>query len=118
MGEKELERRLAMLGGDVEEEAVKEEEEKEDNSNNLMSFDPLPVSVAPAPTPVVESAPEPAAAPTAVKPNKSALLARIMAAQERAKQAQMKQSSTAPVQHTSTTVLPAPEQVALNAEQE
>jgi len=116
--EKELERRLAMLGGDVEEEAVKEEEEKEDNSNNLMSFDPLPVSVAPAPTPVVESAPEPAAAPTAVKPNKSALLARIMAAQERAKQAQMKQSSAAPVQHTSTTVLPAPEQVALNAEQE
>ena len=64
--EKELERRLAMLGGDVEEEAVKEEEEKEDNSNNLMSFDP--VSAAPAPTPVVKSA------PAAVKPNKSALL--------------------------------------------
>jgi len=131
--EKELERRLAMLGGVVtgnddeqeeeKEEAVVEQQQQieEDATDNLMSFDPIPIKTpappAPAPAPVVESKPKPAA----VKPNKSALLARIMAAQERAKQAQMKQSSTAPtppVQFQTATKLPAPSELTINPEQE
>lgn len=136
--EKELARRLEMLGGAVtstvnddemmeedlllEEELEQEpEEEKEDSANNLMSFDPLPITAPapapPAPVPVVESKPKPAA----VKPNKSALLARIMAAQERAKQAQMKQSSTTtapPTQQQTAAKLPAPSELTINPEKE
>lgn len=129
--EKELERRLAMLGtgeSDANEAETTEAETESmtatatataTDSNNLISFD------AP-PAPVVESKPEPVAVapkPTVTKPNKSALLARIMAAQERAKQAQMKQAAPTvvappPIQQQSTTVLPAPAQMTINAEQE
>lgn len=113
--EQELEHRLAMLGG-VTTNAVEIEAEED---NLLLSFDdptPLP---PPAPVVVEPKKPEPAA----VKPNKSALLARIMAAQERAKQAQMKQATTSfpPIQQQSTTVLPSPEQMnnmTINVEQE
>ena len=84
--EQDLERRLALLGigneteattledltnGELEsnvEEKVEEEKKKEDN---LMSFDPIPVSAPP----VIESKPEPVVtAPAPTKPNKSALL--------------------------------------------
>jgi hypothetical protein len=137
--EQDLERRLALLGvgndtttsdeltkeetePEVEVEKEEEEEEKK-KEDNLMSFDPI-ADPTPAP-PAVEPKPEPvAAAPALVKPNKSALLARIMAAQERAKQAQMKAASSTTTSTmkqqstTSTAVLPAPTQIIVNAEQE
>lgn len=90
--EAEIERRLAALEVNVDEaetEPVKEEEEE-------------PVAVVPPP--VVQE--KPVAEP--VKPNnKSALLARIMAAQERAKQAQVKQQAApmvAPVSSSSSSM--------------
>ena len=80
--EKELERRLAMLGtGDVEETPIETTVETTLEEESLLSFDAVPVTVAVAPPPpaAVELKPEPVVAapkpkPAAVKPNKSALL--------------------------------------------
>lgn len=109
--EKDLERRLAMLG-------TGETGESKEGEANLISFDPLAESTPTAAA--IEDKSEPAAqSSAATKPNKSALLARIMAAQERAKQAQMKQASTSPaVQQQSTITLPTPDQLKIDAEQE
>jgi len=121
--EQELERRLAMLGTGDETKKEEEHTDEQPTNDDLISFDPL----AAAPVAVEAAKPEPtvttAAPAAAVKPNKSALLARIMAAQERAKQAQMKQISSDPTvaaaplmqNQSTTTFLPAPEQVTFNA---
>lgn len=106
--EAEIERRLAALEVDVDEtetepqveETVEEtKEEEEEPVVQVKEVEPVPV----VPPPVVQE--KPVAEP--VKPNnKSALLARIMAAQERAKQAQVKQQAApmvAPVSTSTTT---------------
>jgi len=93
--EQDLERRLEMLGTGSATAG--------NQTDNLMSFENS------------TSAPV-AQAPATVKPNKNALLAKIMAAQERAKQAQMKQTN-APIEQTSTTMLPAPTQMEVNTQQ-
>uniref|UniRef100_A0A7S3Q3S0 Uncharacterized protein n=1 Tax=Chaetoceros debilis TaxID=122233 RepID=A0A7S3Q3S0_9STRA len=115
----EIERRLAMLGiadepekepeptpaPDQEPEPVEVKEPKapvvpapvvemtapEEPKVVVEEAKPEPVK-EPVPEPV-KAAPKPVAAASSAKSNKSALLARIMAAQERAKQAQLKQAA-------------------------
>merc|ERR550539_1952431 len=122
--EKDLERRLAMLGHS---ETSNDDNNVQDKvaSSDLLSFDGLTVHDSTTAT----TAPAPAPAPLThtVKPNKNALLAKIMAAQERAKQVQMKQASSttatpvaataaaavptsAPIEQKNFTMLPEPNQ--------
>lgn len=122
--EKEIERRLAMLGGDSntdiqsmeentvengEQEEIKNEdddifapvqdesligtiEEEVKNPENEPSLPPSSSSMEVKPKAAEEPTTEVKASSAPAKPKENALLARIMAAQERAKQAQMKQA--------------------------
>lgn len=85
---------------EVEPEVIEVEEPEEMAAPEKPAEIPAPPVPAPAPAPVpVMEAKKPDPVPVVASPatnNKSALLARIMAAQERAKQAQMKQAQQAP----------------------
>lgn len=113
--ETEIERRLALLSPAIEPESEKEAEDAspvlaatsaavapEEEAAASVEKDLLaPVTL---PSTVTAATPAPTKPAAEAKPkNKSALLARIMAAQERAKNAQLKQESAAPIEQKEPT---------------